>query len=434
MIGPVKAEIEARPSRLPALESRGFRLFWFGQMISLTGTWVQSVAQQWLVLQITHSAFQVGLIVTVQFLPLLLLVLFTGPVADRMDKRLLLLITQVLSMILAAILGTLTILHIVQYWEILIIAGSLGTVNAFYTPARQSFVPELVPRKALLNAVALNSTILNSARVVGPALGGLLYAATGPGWAFYINAASYIAVIVSLMLIRTVRTESRPRTEPSTYVSDLAEGFRYIWHDTRVLVILSLVGITSLFALNFTTLLPVFARFVLHLNSSGFGILLTAQGAGSLLAAVVLSFYSRQDLARRLIYGGAFAFLILELAFAFTTNFGVALALLLPTGFCITLFSTTANSRVLGLSPEHLQGRVMSVYSLMFLGVTPIGSLMAGAVAERFGAPTAFWAGAGITLLATAVIFLWRKRAGAPADRAEATSGQDQLQAQTAGE
>jgi MFS family permease len=379
-------------------------------MISLTGTWVQSVAQQWLVLEITHSAFKVGLITTVQFLPLLVLVLFAGAVADRVNKKTLLLVTQVVSLILAATLGTLALLHAIQYWQILLIAAGLGTVNAFYVPARQSFVPELVERDHLLNAVALNSAIFNGARVVGPAVGGLLYAATGPAWAFYINAASYLAVIAGLLMIRTGRRQAQRPREPRTFLADLGEGFNYIFRHVRVMVILSIVGVASLFALNFTTLLPVFAKFDLNLSSTGFGILLAVQGAGSLTAAVVLSVWSRQDLARRLIYGGAFTFLILEIAFAFTRSFSAALALLFPIGFAITICTTTANSRVLDLTPGHLQGRVMSVYSLMFLGMTPFGSLLAGAVAERWGATTAFVLGAGVTLAFTLAVFVLRGR------------------------
>ena len=396
--------------RFPALKSRPFRLFWFGQMISLTGTWVQSVAQQWLVLQLTHSAFQVGLVVTVQFLPLLLLVLFAGAVADRMNKRLLLLLTQVLSMLLAAVLGTLILLHVVQYWQILVIAACLGTVNAFYVPARQSFVPELVNRKDLLNAVALNAAIFSAARVIGPAIGGLLYAATGPAWVFYINSISYIAVIAGLLMIKSVHTSASAQRDPGTYLAALSEGFRYIGSHTRVWVILALVVIASLFALNFQTLLPVFANYQLHLGSSGFGALLTAQGAGSLIAAVTLSIWSRHTFTRHLIYGGAITFLILELAFAVVRNVALALVILLLIGFFMTLFTTTANSRVLDLTPASLQGRVMSVYSLMFLGVTPFGSLLAGAIAQRWGAPVAFALGAGITLVATAIIFAWRSR------------------------
>src|SRR5579884_857983 len=283
MTQPVQADEPDARIRLPALQSRPFRIFWFGQTISLTGTWVQSVAQQWLVLQLTHSAFQVGLVVTVQFMPLLVLVLFTGPVADRVDKRFLLLLTQVASLVLATILATLTLFHLVRFWHILLLAGALGLVNAFYTPTRQSFVPQLVPRQHLMNAVALNSAIFNAARVVGPALGGLLYAAVGPAMAFYVNAASYLAVVGGLMLIKTPKAEGAVETrEPATYLADLFEGIRYIFRDVRVLVILALVGIASLFALNFTTLLPVFARYILHQQSSGFGVLLAFQGAGSL--------------------------------------------------------------------------------------------------------------------------------------------------------
>jgi MFS family permease len=397
--------------RLPALRSRNFRLFWFGQMISLTGTWIQSVAQQWLVLQLTHSAFQVGLIVTVQFLPLLLLVLFTGPVADRANKRDLLLATQIGSMILAALLGFLTQTHHIRYWHILAIAGALGTINAFYTPTRQSFVSQLVPVEDLLNAVALNSTIFNGARVLGPAIGGLLYGAVGPAIAFYLNAVSYLAVIAGLLLIPAGRSQQRVEHRIDSYIADLAEGFRYVSATTTVLVILLLVGIASTFALNFTTLLPVFARFVLHVGSSGYGLLQAAQGAGALAGAIVLSFWTRRRSVFWLIYGGAFAFLVLELDFAFTRIYPLAAILLLFIGFFSTLFTTTANTRILEITPKLLQGRVMSVYSLMFLGVTPIGSILSGAVAQRFGAPIALAGGSVISLVATAIIFTLRLRA-----------------------
>jgi MFS family permease len=378
-------------------------------MVSLSGTWIQNVAQQWLVLQLTHSAFKVGLIAAAQALPLLLLVLFTGPVADRANKRNLLLLTQIASLLLAALLGTLSLLHIVQFWQVLAIAGGLGIVNAFYVPTRQSFVPELVPSNALLNAVALNSTIFNGARVVGPALGGVLYAAAGPAFAFYVNAASYIAVIVGLLLIRPVRTKGTAAVrEAGAYVRDLLEGFTYVFSHTQVMVILLLIGVTSLFAMNFNTLLPVFARFVLHESSTGFGALLAAQGAGSLIAAVVLSFWMKRSMARRFIYGGAFTFLGLEFALAFAHSYPVALAILLPIGFFMTVFTVTSNSTVLSLTPANLQGRVMSVYSLMFLGVTPIGSLLAGGLAQKYGAPSAFAVGSGISLVTTLAVYLWR--------------------------
>jgi MFS family permease len=397
-------------SRFPALESRSFRLFWCGQMISLVGTWVQSVAQQWLVLEITHSAFQVGLIVTVQFFPVLALSLLIGPLTDRMDKRLLLIATQVGSMILAAMLGTLVLLHVVQYWHILLIALGSGIIQAFYVPTRQSFVPELVDRSHLLNAVALNSAIFNAARVVGPAIGGLLYGITGPAWAFYINAVSYVAVIVGLMLIRRDPNAAARAPRPATYFAELTEGLRYVRNSRPVMTLLLLIGTSSLFALNFTTLLPVFARFNLHLNSSGFGLLLAFQGAGALLAAIVLSIWSRGEHVRRLVYGGAFAFLGLELGFAFVQTLPLAAAILLPCGFAMTIFTTTVNSRILDQTPANLQGRVMSVYSFLFLGMTPIGSLAAGAVAEKWGAPSAFVIGASATLMCTVVIFSWRNR------------------------
>jgi MFS family permease len=394
------------------LQSRSYRLFWLGQMISLVGTWVQSVAQQWLVLQLTHSAFDVGLIVTVQFLPVLLLSLFVGPLTDRVDKRMLLLLTQVAAGLLAVVLGTLALTHQVQFWHVLLIALGLGIIQAFYVPARQAFVPELVPREHLLNAVALNSAIFNGARVLGPAIGGLLYGFTGPAWAFYINGASYIAVIAGLIMIRSRPVSGATSRRSSTYLADLREGLDYVRRSGSVRVILLLIGVASLFALNFQTLLPVFAKFDLKLTSSGFGTLVAFQGAGALVGAILLSIWSKPQLAKRLVYGGAFTFLVLELVFGFVRSFPLAAALLVPIGFSITLFTTTANSRILDLTPASLQGRVMSVYSFLFLGMTPLGSLAAGAIAQKWGATSAFVLGGGITLIFTLVVFMLRRNAG----------------------
>jgi MFS family permease len=299
---------------LPALESRGFRLFWGGQMVSLTGTWIQSVAQQWLVLELTGSAFKLGLVTTVQFTPLLLLALVGGAVADRMPKRDLLLATQVISAVLALLLGVLVKTGAVQYWHVLVFAGALGTVNAFYTPARQAFVPELVPRESLLNAVALNSAIFNGARVVGPALGGLLVANVDLSLCFFLNAASFLAVIASLLLIQPKAVE---RADPGRLLSNVAEGLRYVVATPVVYTILALVGVASLFALNFTTLMPLFAKYVLHAGSAGFGFLMAAMGMGSLTGAILLAFFTRREFAKTLIYAGACIFTAAEIAFSF---------------------------------------------------------------------------------------------------------------------
>jgi len=391
---------------LPALASRDFRLFWLGQLISLSGTWVQSVAQQWLVLKLTGSAFQLGLVTTVQFAPLFLLALIGGAISDRVSKRNLLLATQVISGLLALVLGVLVQTGRVQYWHVLVIAGLLGTVNAFYTPARQAFVPELVDKDSLLNAVALNSAIFNGARVVGPALGGLLIAAVGLSLNFYLNAASYLAVIASLVLIKP---RHRGASQPTgNLVGNVAEGLRYIVATPVVYTILSLVGVSSLFALNYTTLLPIFARFVLDVGSDGYGFLMASMGAGSLFGAIALAFFNRRDLARRFIFSGAIALTVVEITFGLSRAYALCILLLAVAGLSQTVFTTTANTRVLSTTPSHLQGRVMSVYSLMFLGMTPFGSFLSGVVAQRYGAPVAMIAGAGITLAFTLFILLYR--------------------------
>lgn len=394
------------PTTLPALQSRDFRLFWIGQLVSLTGTWIQSVAQQWLVLKLTGSAFDLGLVTTVQFTPLLLMALIGGAVADRVSKRELLLVTQIVSAILAVILGLLVSTGTVQYWHVLVIAGALGTVNAFYTPARQAFVPELVSKEALLNAVALNSAIFNGARVVGPAVGGILVASLGLSLNFYLNAASFLGVIVSLLFIKPRKVDVT-RTQQSV-LTNVKEGLDYIRAEPSVLTILALIGVASLFGLNFTTLMPVFARFVLHVGSDGFGFLMASMGIGSLTGAISLAFFTRRDLAKRLIYGGAIGFTVTEILFGFSKIYPLSIALLVVVGLSSTLFSTTANTRILSMTPNQLQGRVMSVYSLMFLGMTPFGSFLSGLVAQHFGAPVALIGGALITLVFTLVVLWYR--------------------------
>lgn len=371
--------------------------------MSLTGTWIQSVAQQWLVLELTGSAFRLGLVTTIQFTPLLILSLVGGAVADRFSKRNLLLVTQVISALLALLLGVLVKTGTVQYWHVLVIAGMLGTVNAFYTPARQAFVPELVDRESLLNAVALNSAIFNGARVVGPALGGLLVANIDLSLNFFLNAASFIAVIAGLLLIQPRKVEVAERGK---LLRNVAEGLQYIVATPVVYTILALVGVASLFGLNFTTLMPLFARYVLHAGSAGFGFLMASMGIGSLTGAILLAFFNRREWAKLLIYAGATVFTTAEIGFGFSRVFGVSVALLVVVGLFSTLFSTTCNTRVLSLTPSHLQGRVMSVYSLMFLGMTPFGSFLSGVVAQRWGAPAALIAGGGITLLFTLAVLL----------------------------
>jgi MFS family permease len=358
------------------------------------------------VLELTGSAFKLGLVTTVQFTPLLLLSLVGGAIADRFPKRDLLLATQVVSLILALGLGILVKTGTVQYWHVLVFAGMLGTVNAFYTPARQAFVPELVDRETLLNAVALNSAIFNGARVVGPAVGGILVASVGLSLNFFLNAASYVAVIWMLLLI-TPRPV-RPAVEGQRLWHNVREGLGYIVATPVVSTILVLVGVASLFALNFTTLMPLVARYVLHTGSDGFGFLMASMGVGSLTGAISLAFLKRRDLARPLILTGCIVFTIGEIALALSRAFPLSVGLLVLIGLTSTLFTTTANTRILSLTPPELQGRVMSVYSLMFLGMTPFGSVLSGLVAQHWGTPPALIIGGAVTLAFAVGLLVFR--------------------------
>jgi MFS family permease len=397
---------------LPAMQFRDFRLFWVGQLISLTGTWIQSVAQQWLVLEITGSAFKLGLVTTVQFTPLLLLSLVGGAIADRFPKRDLLVATQVVSCLLALFLGLLVKTGTVQYWHVLVFAGALGVVNSFYTPARQAFVPELVDRETLLNAVALNSAIFNGARVVGPAIGGILVASVGLSLNFFLNALSYVAVIGMLLLIP--RRPAREAPAGQRLWHNVQEGLNYVLETPVVSTILLLIGVASLFALNFTTLMPLVARYMLHVGSDGFGFLMASMGVGSLTGAISLAFLKRRDLSRPLILTGCIVFTAGEIVLALSRSFPLSVVLLVVIGLSSTLFTTTANTRVLSLTPSELQGRVMSVYSLMFLGMTPFGSVLAGLVAQRWGTPLALILGGAITLVFAIGVLVFRPESRRP--------------------
>lgn len=391
---------------LPALQFRDFRLFWVGQLISLIGTWIQSVAQQWLVLELTGSAFKLGLVTTVQFIPVLVLSLVSGAIADRFPKRNLLIVTQVISGLLALGLGILVRTGAVQYWHVLAFAGALGIVNAFYTPTRQAFVPELVDKETLLNAVALNSAIFNGARVVGPAVGGILVATVGLSLNFFLNAVSYLAVIGMLLLI-TPRP-ARSMVQGQRIWSNVKEGLSYIVATPVVYTILMLVGVASLFALNFTTLMPLVARYMLHSGSDGFGFLMASMGIGSLTGAISLAFLKRSDLSRPLILTGSIVFTSAEILLALSRSFSLSVVILVVIGLSSTLFTTTANTRILSLTPNELQGRVMSVYSLMFLGMTPFGSVLSGLVAQRWGTPLALVLGGAITLVFALGVMVYR--------------------------
>lgn len=368
-----------------SLSVYNYRLYWLGQMFSLTGTWMQTIGQSWLVLKLTGSASALGTVTMLQFLPITLFTLFGGVLADRFPKRKLLFVTQTIAALQALILGLLVLTNTIQLWQLYVLALVLGLVNAFDNPTRQAFVVEMVGRERLPNAVALNSTLFNTARLAGPALGGALITVFGIAGAFLINAASFLATIVAMALMRPEEFHSVPKSVKGRMLSQVAEGVRYSLSTPEVLLIIALMGTLGTFGYNFTVLLPLIARFVLNTGALGLGILTAAMGAGSLLAALWVAY--RRKVSRRMLLGGAGAFSVLLMLVGFSGNYVLTVGLLVLLGIASIIFSSTANTALQMIVPNELRGRVMSLYFLMFAGSTPIGAIITGTLASAIGVP-----------------------------------------------
>jgi MFS family permease len=392
-----------------ALRHRNYRLFWTGQSISLIGTWMQTIGQAWLVLELSHNAFILGSVSALQFLPVLVFSLFGGVIADKLPKRHVLVATQSSAMFLAFALYALAAAHVVHIWHIFILAALLGLVNAVDTPTRQAFVVEMVGREDLMNAIALNSSQFNAARVVGPAIAGLLIGWLGVTPLFLLNGLSYIAVVIALLLINAAELVAQPHVSAvrQSTIQQLREGLSYVRHTPVVLIIIVLVGVIATFGMNFNVLIPLYAADVLKIGASGFGFLMAAMGLGSLAAALTLAFAAKQPSMRVLLLA-ATAFTGLEFAFAASRWVLLSALLIAGIGFAIIIFTAMANTGLQIASPDHLRGRVMSVYATVFVGTTPIGSEFTGGLASAWGAPAALVAGAA--LCAIALLFTWPAR------------------------
>ncbi len=370
-----------------ALRHPNYRLYWGGQSVSLIGTWMQSVAQAWLVLQLTGSPIDLGIVTALQTLPVLFVSSFAGVVVDRMPKRNMLICTQASQMLLALVLGLLTATHLVQIWHIYILATLLGFSNGFDMPTRQSFMIEMVGRDDLMNAIALQSMQFNAARGIGPALAGLLIAAIGVTGSFFANAASFAAVIGGLLAMSTDNFYVAPTMDRLPVVESLREGGRYIWATSAVLMVTVLVGALALFNNNANVLVPLFAKNVLNVGPQGYGLLMAIMGVGSFLGSLMVAFAKQPRWLA--LFGGAAAYFLFQLCFAFSRIYGLSLMLMLLSGFFIILFYTTANTGVQAVVPDSLRGRVMGVYMAVNVGCAPLGQLAVGWLADRWGAPTA---------------------------------------------
>lgn len=395
-----------------SLRHRNFRLFFSGQLVSLIGTWMQNVGQAWLVLEMTHSSFKLGVVSALQFAPMLFLSFFAGTFVDYFSKRKIIIVTQTFLMLLAFTLAILDFTGVVQYWHVVILATLLGIVNTIDMPARQSFIIEMVGKEDLMNAIAMNSSIFNAARAVGPAIAGLLIGAAGTVLCFFVNGLSFLAVLWGLLLMKF---ESAPASEPRSYhvVEDIKEAMRYIKATPVVMVTILLVAVVSIFATNFTVLVPVFARQELHRDAAAFGFLLSSFGIGALIGAVSLAALSRHGPKPAILLGGGMGLSLMLILIGLQKTYGITALLLALSGWCMVTFFGMANTTVQLNTEDRLRGRVMSVYTFTFGGLTPFGSLFAGTVAHWIKAPLTFALGGLISGIVFLIVILKRQKIAA---------------------
>ena len=382
-----------------ALRHRNFQLFFSGQLISLIGTWMQTVAQSWLVYRLTGSGLLLGAVGFSSQIPVFLVAPIGGIVADRANRQRVVIATQTASMILAFILAGLTLTGKIQVWHVFVLAALLGVVNAFDLPGRQSFLVDMVGKEDLMNAIALNSSMFNGARVIGPAVAGILVARIGEGWCFFANAVSYIAVIIGLMLMK-VHAPARVSAHTSPLVH-IREGFEFVARTAPIRSLCILLGLVSAVGMPYSVLMPIFADKILHrggqelasligshdLGAVRLGLLMGASGVGALLGALTLAMRSGVKGLGRWVAVCCAGFGVSLILFAFSTSFWLSVFLLLPVGYFIMLQMASSNTLIQVMVPDVLRGRMMAVYSMMFMGMAPLGALIGGALSDRLGAP-----------------------------------------------
>jgi MFS family permease len=384
-----------------ALRHRNFRLFFAGQLISLIGTWMQSVAQSWLVYRMTGSPVLLGAVGFVSQIPVFFLATLGGLVADRYPKRGIVVATQTASMVLAFLLAWLTIADLVQVWHIIVLAGLLGVVNAFDIPARQAFFVEMVGKEDLQSAIGLNSSIFNGARIIGPAIAGILVATIREGWCFFVNGVSFLAVIVSLLMMRVAERKILSGSREALQAA--LEGFRYALGSPTTSALLLLVGLVSIVGVPYTVLMPIFADRVLHGGARTLGLLMGATGVGAVMGALTLAMRRDSSGLGPLAAVAAGGFGLSLILFSFSHSFVLSMVLLMPVGYFVMLQMAATNTLLQVMAPDHLRGRVVALYSMMFMGMMPVGSLGAGFAAARLGAPVTVAVGGAACILGAAV-------------------------------
>jgi MFS family permease len=376
-------------------------LFFAGQLTSLCGTWMQTVAQSWLVYRMTGSATLLGVVGFASQFPIFLLAPVAGAVADTYPRRRTMIIIQTLMMLLAFPLAALTLTNRIQVWHVMVLAVLLGVVNAFDIPVRQSFIAEMVGREDLINAIALNSSMMNGARIIGPAIAGVTVSLVGEGWCFLLNGLSYLAVIIGLIFITAGNTA--PQDAEGSRLEAILEGFRFVLHTQPVRALLLLLGVSSLMGMPYSVLMPIFADDVLHGGARGLGLLMGFSGVGALIGAVTLA-------GRRGVRGlGSWVMFACAgfgtslILFSLSRNFWLSMVLLVPVGFSMMVQMASSNTLIQSMVPDRLRGRVMAVYSMMFVGMAPFGALLAGLLAQLLGAPMTVAVGGAVCIAGAAV-------------------------------
>lgn len=376
---------------------RNYRLFFAGQLVSLVGTWMQTVAQSWLVYRLTGSPALLGLVGFASQIPILLLAPIGGVIADRCYRRHILLVTQATSMALASLLAFLTLSDRVQVWEVFVLAALLGLVNAFDIPARQAFVVEMVGREDLPNAIALNSSMFNGARLVGPAVAGLMVAAVGEGWCFLFNAASFLAVLGALLAMRLPARP--PGGATGKVLVQVVEGLVYVARTGPIRSLLLLLGLSSLTGMSYVVLMPVFADRILGGGPLTLGVLMSSAGFGALLGALTLAMRRELRGISTWIANGSLGFGLGLTLFAWSSNYWLSVVLLVGVGYAMMIQMASTNTLVQAMVPDAYRGRAMAAYSMMFMGMAPLGALLAGMAAEHTSAPMAVTMGGGACIV-----------------------------------
>ena len=387
-----------------ALRHPNYRLWFYGQLVSLVGTWMQNTAQGFLIYQLTNSPAFLGYVAFASGLPSWLFTLYGGVIADRISRRKMIIITQASMMILAFIQAALVFSGLIQPWHILILAFLLGIATAFDAPARQSFVVELVDREDLTNAIALNSTMFNMATVVGPAVAGFAYALVGPAWCFTINGISFIAVITALAMMKLPAWSEK--AEPGNIIARINEGLDYMRNSQVIIGIMIMVGIVGAFGSGVFTLTPAWSVEVLKGDASTNGLMLSARGLGSMIGGLFIAWLSRYRVRGKAFAAGSLLLPVVIAGFAIMTNIPFSLVFLCLVGFFFMLVINNANALIQTAVPDHLRGRVMSIYVLVFFGAQPLGSLLAGELAEKMREPVSVLIFSACLMVSSVIVFL----------------------------